>query len=103
MKQYLIPLIEGNKVIDTVTFEDNLTDYTAPPYVNYNGQMGLTRLSEGKHSGELVIMYFFEDTQEYSYAEFISDREAFRECAKRNKLDLAHSLDLKLVEGVEVL
>lgn len=99
MERYMIPLLdEGDRIIDTVIFEDNLTDYSAPDYVNYNGQLGLTRISKGKHQGELVIMYFFKDTQEFSYAEFINERDALKQCMKYNKLDLAYNLNLQIAE-----
>ena len=102
-KKYLIPVIdESGKIVDGVEFIDNLTRHDAPSYVNYGGLVGITRLVEGKHEGELVMMYFFKEQQELSYGEFVSEEEAYRECAIFNRLDVAFDLNIQLAREVEV-
>ena len=104
MKKYLLSIIdESGAIVGEVPFVDNLTCYDAPDYVNLNGQLGITRLEEGKYEGQLVFMQFYEDQQDLSYAEFVSENEAYRLCASRNKLDLAYSLNIHMEKEVEVL
>jgi len=102
-KNYLIPLIENGEIIDTVTFKDNLTREDKPDYVNFNGRVGLTRCNSERNKDKLVIMYFYPDKQEDSYAEFISEADAFNMCRHRNKLDTAYDLKLRICKEREVL
>lgn len=101
---YLIKVLNDvNEEVDTVKFNNNLTVEGAPDYVNFNGQVGLTRCTSERYKDELVIMYFYPEKQEDSYAEFISELEAYNLCAHRNKLDVANELNINLLHerGVE--
>ena len=94
-----IPLLDENlNIICTVPFIDNLTISHVPEYVNQNGYMGLVRLYGlgCVHDGELVIMYYDKNYPERSYAEFITEEEACRECMKRGKNDVAKKLGLNI-------
>jgi len=100
---YLLKVLdEGNNVVDTVEFVDNLTLENVPDYRNFNGKVGLTRCTSDRYRNQLVICYFYKDHQELSYAEFISEKEAYSLCAKRNKLDVASDLKINLIREVEV-
>lgn len=94
---------EDYNVVDTVDFVDNLTLRGVAPYRNFNGRVGLTRLSSDRYDGQLVLCYFYPRHQELSYAEFISEEDAYNLCAKRNKLELVHELGISLVPEREVL
>lgn len=101
---YLIKVIdENNRIIDTVEFIDNLTLDNVAPYRNFNGKVGLTRCTSDRYKNQLVLCYFYEDQQEKSYAEFISEKDAYNLCAQRNKLEVAKELNINLLEEVEVL
>lgn len=102
----LIPLYDDNmRMIGNVEFVDNLTLSHVPDYVNMNGLMGLKRLDQsyGNLSGHIVLMLYDKHNPKSSYAEIISEREAYRYCLNRGKLELASELDLKFVEEVEVV
>jgi len=102
----LLPILnEDLKIIATVKFEDNLTLEHVPQYVNQNGRLGLKRLDESYGSLEDSIVYMFYDPEnpKTSYAEIITDKEAYKYCLNRGKLDLAEELGLQYVDGVEVL
>lgn len=101
---YLIKVIdENNNPVDTVQFKNNLTIKGAAPYRNFNGLVGLTRCTSKKYKNQLVLCFFYPKHQELSYAEFISERDAYELCAKRNKLQVADELQINLIEEVEVL
>ena len=96
-------LDEQNKTVAYVSFIDNLTIVGEAPYVNCNGRMGIRRIPEGRFEGELVIMYFYPQKQGDSYAEFISEDDAYNLCAHRNLLNVADDLQLQADNEVEVL
>ena len=102
----LVPIIDDNlRIIGNVEFVDNLTLSHVPEYVNMNGLMGLKRLdkSYGKLEGYIVLMLYDKHNPRSSYAEIISEREAYRYCLNRGKLELASELGLQFVEEVEVV
>lgn len=100
---YLIKVLDdNNKAVDTVEFVDNLTLHNVPPYRNFNGQVGLTRCTSQQYYNQLVIMYFYKNNQDWSYAEFITEKDAYSICAQRNKLDVANRLNIDLTREVEV-
>ena len=104
--KYLLPIIDDNlKIIGTVEFKDNLTLCNVPDYVNMNCRMGLKRLDESyeKLAGEIVLMFYDIYFPKASYAEIINEREAYKYCLNRGRLDVAGELNLKFVEEVEVL
>lgn len=104
MKRYLLKVLdEENNEVDTVEFIDNLTVEDAPNYVNFNGLVGLNRLTSEKYKGKLVICFFYPEEQELSYAEFIGEGEAYNMCSHRNKLDVAYQLGINLLKEIEVL
>lgn len=106
MDQYLLPIVNDDlKIIGTVEFEDNLTLRNVPDYVNMNARIGIKRLDEsyGKLEGELVIMFLDTYCPKSSYAEIITQKEAYQYCLNRGKLDLASKLDLQFIEEVEVI
>lgn len=96
---------EKDKIIGLVNFEDNLTLSDAPAYVNQNGKIGLKRLDKryGKLENNIVFMFYDPKYPKTSYAEIISDQEAYIYCLNRGKLKLANKLQLEFVEEVEVL
>lgn len=105
-QKYLLPILDDDlKIIGTVEFEDNLTLSNAPDYVNQNGYLGLKRLDENyeKYQGHIVFMCYDKQNPKSSYAEIISEKEAYKYCLNRGKLELANELELKFIEGVEVL
>ena len=92
-----IPIIDNNlKIIGTIPFIDNLTLSHVPDYVNMNGYMGLTRIQSGIHHGELVIMYYDKGYPGRSYGEIITEKEAYKECLNRGKLDVAKEYELQI-------
>lgn len=102
----LVPIIDNNlRIIGTVEFEDNLTLSHVPDYVNMNGYIGLKRLDDSyeTHSGELCLMFYDPKNPKTSYAEIVSEREAYKYCLNRGKLELASKLNLKFIDGVEVV
>ena len=105
MKKVTIPIYNDNdKIIGLVEFEDNLTLVDSPDYVNMNGRMGLKRLGEdyGVLQGELVLMFYDPYYPKTSFAEIVTEREAFDYCQNRGKLELASELGLKYVKEIEV-
>lgn len=102
-KKYLINVVDDGRTVDSVIFVDNLTVPTDPPYNNFNGRIGLTRCTSERFEGELVICYFYPERQEDSYAEFITEEEAYHMCAHRNKLDLAKELGIVLTQEREII
>lgn len=100
---YMVPVKIGGKTVDSVIFEDNLTVPSDHPYNNFNGLIGLTRCTSERFYGELVICYFYPERQQDSYAEFITDEEAYHMCAIRNKTDLALELGINLTEEREII
>jgi len=102
----LLPILNDDlRIIGTVEFVDNLTLSTAPDYVNQNGQVGLIRLDSkyGRHEGELCLMYYDKQNPETSYAEIITEKEAYKKCLNRGKLELASQLNLQFIDDVEIL
>lgn len=92
-----VPLIDDDlKIIGTVPFVDNLTLSHVPEYVNMNGYMGLTRIVCGMYENRLVLMYYDKHYPERSYAELVSEKEAYKECLTRGKLDVAKEYNLSL-------
>jgi len=104
--KYLLPLLDEElNIIATVEFEDNLTLPDVPDYVNMNGLLGLKRLDSSyeRLEGCLVFMCYDTFNPDRSYAELVSEKEAYKHCLQRGKLELASKLGLKFIEGVEVL
>lgn len=102
----LLPILNDELyIIGTVEFQDNLTLSHVPDYVNMNGYLGLKRLDEsyGRLSGEIVYMFYDPQNPKTSYAEIITEKEAYKYCLNRGKLELASELGLQFVEGVEVI
>ena len=92
-----VPLLDEDlQIIGTVPFKDNLTLSHVPEYVNYNGYVGLTRLTTGRYQDSLVIMYYDKKYPQCSYAELVTEKEAYRECLNRGKLDVAKECGLEL-------
>ena len=98
-----IPILDDKqKVIGSTLFVDNLTVEGAPDYYNWNGRVGLKRfhpLDDGGgvclHDGDILFMYYDLDRPlERSYAEFITELEAYKFCLQRRKLDLIDELGL---------
>ena len=101
---YPLPIIDDElKIIGTVPFKDNLTLSHVPDYVNENGYMGLTRLGEGVHEGELVLMRYDKWYPNRSYAELVSEREAYIECRNKGRLDVAKELGICIEREREVI
>lgn len=95
----MIPVYDDQlHILRTVEFTDNLTLSHVPDYVNQNGLMGLKRLKRGRWEGCLVIMYYDKRYPSHSYAEFISEEEAYHVCLNRGKLELATQLGINYPE-----
>jgi len=95
-----IPLIDNNlQIICTVPFKDNLTLNHVPEYVNLNGYMGITRLDNNL----IVVMYYDKNYPKNSYAEIITEKEAYKTCLNRGRLDVAKELGLQIKKEVEVI
>lgn len=105
MKKVTIPIYnDDDRIIGLVEFEDNLTLVDSPDYVNMNGRMGLKRLGEdyGVLQGELVLMFYDPYYPKTSFAEIVTEKEAYDYCQNRGKLELASELGLKYVKEIEV-
>lgn len=102
-KQVSIPVLDEHlEVIGATVFEDNLTLHNVPDYVNMNGHLGLKRLScDGIYDREILLMYYDPQNPECSYAEFISELDAYKLCLSKNKKELANKLGLTEFMGVE--
>lgn len=86
----LIPVYDDQRrIIETVTFIDNLTLSDAPDYVNENGQLGLTR-----KDGVLYRMYYSDDYPNTSYAYEVTEEEAYEICLNRGRLYLVDELQI---------
>lgn len=91
-----VPVINDKlEIICTVPFKDNLTLNHVPEYVNMNGYMGITRLE----TDELVIMYYDKNYPANSYAEIVTEKEAYKICLNRGRLDVAKELKLEIKKG----
>ena len=108
IKRILIPIyddkleIVGN--VESSKFEDNFTTIDHPPYMNCNARVCLLRLdnSYGRYWDTPCIIYYYEDNPMLSYAELLTESEAYNMCLHRGRLDLAEKLNLKFVKNVEV-
>lgn len=99
-----IPILDERlHIIGTVPFVDNLTLSHVPDYVNFNGLMGVTRITHGRYEGGLVLMYYDKYYPQNSYAELVTEKEAYTTCLNRGKLDVAKELGLKITSECEVL
>ena len=95
-----VPVLDDKlNIICTVPFVDNLTLVHVPDYINMNGYMGITRLQ----SEELVIMYYDKNYPQNSYAEIVTEKEAYKTCLNRGRLDVAKELKLEIKKEVEVI
>jgi hypothetical protein len=101
----LIPILDDNlQIIGTTEFIDNLTLKDVPDYVNMNAKLGLKRLDTKEKicDGLIVFMMFDIMHPNRSYAEIVSELEAYKMCLSRNKLELASELGLKFMLEREV-
>ena len=48
-------------------------------------------------------MYYDKQNPETSYAEIITEKEAYKKCLNRGKLELASQLHLQFIDDVEIL
>lgn len=97
-----IKIYEDNKVIGLVKFVNNLTLEDVPDYVNENGELGIKRVNMGRLDNEIVLMTYDSVNPDSSYAEVITEKEAYEWCLHRNP-KLMEELDLEYVEEREVL
>ena len=95
-----IPVLNDKlEIVCTVPFVDNLTLVHVPEYLNFNGYLGITRLE----TEELVLMYYDKNYPANSYAEIITEKEAYKTCLNRGRLDVAKQLGLQIKKEVEVI
>lgn len=95
--------IDGIETVRLIDFIDNLTVKHAPDYVNENGLMGLTRITTGTYEGQLVLMRYDQRYPKNSYGEFITEKEAYQYCIEKNKLQVAHDLEINFEKEREII
>ena len=91
-----IPIFDDSlEIVALVDFVDNLTSHNAPAYVNEGCLLGLRRLTEGRYTGRLVLMFYNEIHPSCSHAMFIDEYDAFKICLAHGRTGLAGDLDIK--------
>ena len=87
----LIPVLsEGRYVMDYIECTTNLTSHSTPAYMNEGGELGLARTDDDV----LVIIYSNEYCPGSSFAEKITENDAYQLCMEKNHVELIDELDI---------
>ena len=96
-----IPIYNSqHEIIHVEKMINNLNIRDAPEYLNEGGNMGLTRIKEGKYNGVLAVLYENEKCPSSSYGELISDHDAWELCYNRGKVSLIEEFDIDWNNGI---
>lgn len=85
--------------ISVETFKPNLNIH-GPAYLNEGGNMGLCRVSSGKYTGCLAVLYQSDVHPSSSYGEILSDNEGWELCRSRGKVHLIDQLRIEFNVGI---
>lgn len=96
MTEMIRVYLDGNmkKVVGYVKLNTWLDLNNAPSYENEGAHMGIERIEEGRYKGRLAVIYYNEAWTSSSFAEIVSEVEAYDLCFERGKFNVIEKLEI---------